>query len=333
MFDLIIEVLKFLGILLVGLFGILALVTRYRDDNGQITRWGRTAVIGTIVSTMGAFISQDLEFRRQADEQRLANEKSIKQAQANAALLEQVARAVDPLNSFEAWAWVRVDMDTPELATYRTRVLAAIDEAIKAARPQDNRLKNGILVTSRYGDKITDVSIESDSPSFPDKSTEPVAYYLVRYLDLTFKFQKALQDHATADQNAAPDLEINIGTADPPASVSLLYNVENKQFVIKASNMQEDQKFWQNNGNVLAVPDLYKMRATIAIMSGVFPSLNNPIDADILRNRAKLSMHRVMIGLPRGRELEIDKWPEPKPGWNGQPSYDVVLPQLSQRSS
>jgi len=77
--DLLIAIANFLTIWLAGRFGILGLLTKFRERNGKITKWGRTAVIGMIVSIMVTVISQELDFRRQAKEQHEANEKLLKQ--------------------------------------------------------------------------------------------------------------------------------------------------------------------------------------------------------------------------------------------------------------
>jgi hypothetical protein len=329
MLHLLIEVSKFLGLFLAGVFGILGVLTEYRDEEGKITKWGRRAVIGTIVSTMVAFISQGLEFQMQAQEQHEANEKSLKQAQANTALLEQLSRAVDPLNSFEVWAWVGVDFNTPELAAYGNRVSQAINEALKSAKPEDRYLKNGIVVTSRESDfgKILSVAINPTSPSFPNERTEPVAYYLVRYLDISFRFKKASLP-SPAGEPPIPDLEIDVGTADEPSSVALTYNVEKKQFEIEATSMQANSEFWRNHGNVLAVPDLYKLGTTVAIVSGVGFPPGNPLNAKILKSRRNLSIRVVSIRLPRGRKLWLRNWPQPKLDDDGLSNYDVALPKL-----
>ncbi len=98
MLDTAILVFKYAGILLAGCFGLLGVLTEYRDKKGNVTKWGRIAVIGAIVSTTLAVISQDLDFRRQAQEDRASAQRAERQAQSNAGLLEQIARAVDPLD-------------------------------------------------------------------------------------------------------------------------------------------------------------------------------------------------------------------------------------------
>ena len=336
--DLLIAITKFLSILLAGAFGILGLLTKFRKKNGKITKWGSIAVVGTVVSTMVAVVSQELDFRRQAQEQREANEKSLKQTEANSALLEQIARAVDPFNSFEVDAWLGVNLDTPELSAYRGRLLSAIDEAVKSAKPLDYNLKNGVRVIAREridGGQILSVSVEPESPAFPNKITEPVAYFLLRYIDVSFKFYKN-SDPDPINKSVEPDLEISLSTADAPSSASLEYDLEAKQFSIHASDMRAEPQFWQNQGNVLGVSDLYKMNLLIALDSIVVPSFANPINGKILENRSKLSLRTMLIKLPRGRSLWIRQWGDARYYKKSisdldevsLPYYEVVLPKL-----
>src|SRR4051812_9115259 len=49
--DLLYNLLKLASLLATGAFGILALVTKYEDDQGGITRWGKIAIGGIVVSS------------------------------------------------------------------------------------------------------------------------------------------------------------------------------------------------------------------------------------------------------------------------------------------
>ena len=71
--DLIIQFFKLSGVIWAALFGVMALITDFRDEKSQqVTIWGRVALSGIIVSTVFAVGSQLLEYDREQRAQRTA---------------------------------------------------------------------------------------------------------------------------------------------------------------------------------------------------------------------------------------------------------------------
>lgn len=78
---------KILSILSAGLFGVLSLVTRYRDEKtGNITRWGRIALGGVLLSATVSLALQVLETSRAKE----AAKKARAEADATAQILKDV---------------------------------------------------------------------------------------------------------------------------------------------------------------------------------------------------------------------------------------------------
>lgn len=89
--------LKFAALIVGGVFAAIGLLTDYRDKTGRVTKWGKTALFGIILSTIIGAGSQAVESYRDrmavlAND--AANRKSEEQTQV---VLGQIKRAIYPL--------------------------------------------------------------------------------------------------------------------------------------------------------------------------------------------------------------------------------------------
>lgn len=90
-----VTVWKALSIVLTGAFGILGLLTEYRDkETNKITRWGRIALIGILVSSFGGVVAQILE---SSDNARKALELSTK----TQITVTNIERLLNPIGSMD----------------------------------------------------------------------------------------------------------------------------------------------------------------------------------------------------------------------------------------
>jgi tetratricopeptide (TPR) repeat protein len=328
-----IQTTKFLGIALAGLFGLLGVLTDYRDKQGRVTSWGRIALFGTIISTGVALASQELDFLKSARDEHETSLKALEQAKANAAMLQQIGRAVDPLDSFIVDAWLRLALNDPELSSYRERATKLIQQALASAKPGSEKLDGNMVASITNSDKsIVQVSFGPDSPAFPDPKKEPIAYFALRYMEFALEFYEQVPDLTVAPSASlpAPDLEIMLNTADPPAQVDLTYDVATGNFGISAWGMQTDPKYWRNTRNVLAVSDLPGRHMIVAIRSVTTPSATDAgLNAKLLRIRSNLEFRSMLIKLPRGRNLWVHKWPLANHDDSGLPFFDLTFPSTN----
>jgi hypothetical protein len=91
--------LKFAALVVGGIFAAIGLLTDYRHEDGRVSKWGKIALFGIILSTIIAAGTQAVESYR--DRQTTlandaANRKSEKQTQD---ILRQVRRAIYPLHN------------------------------------------------------------------------------------------------------------------------------------------------------------------------------------------------------------------------------------------
>lgn len=78
--------LKVISMLATGLFGALGLLTKYRDDGGKITRWGKTALGGIVLSSAISMILYTLETSRS----KAASDEARRKADATTASLQEI---------------------------------------------------------------------------------------------------------------------------------------------------------------------------------------------------------------------------------------------------
>ncbi|HJP93531.1 MAG TPA: hypothetical protein VJ875_16345 [Pyrinomonadaceae bacterium] len=84
--DIIISTLKIISMLTAGAFGVLALLTNYKDKSGDITKWGKIALSGVVLSVLLSLFLYGLETSRA----NAAAKKAKAEAEATAMVLKDI---------------------------------------------------------------------------------------------------------------------------------------------------------------------------------------------------------------------------------------------------
>ena len=110
--------LKFAALIIGGIFSAIGLLTDYRDKKGAVTRWGKIALFGIVLSTIVAAGTQAIEsYRDRATA--LANDAANRQSElATQNLLAEIKRAIYPLQSLALnEVHITYPADLPPLST------------------------------------------------------------------------------------------------------------------------------------------------------------------------------------------------------------------------
>jgi hypothetical protein len=304
------NILKLLGLVLTGAFGILGLLTEFRDDKTKkITKWGKVALFGIFLSTALSFVSQVLEAR-----------KSAKQAQDQLArsneILNNLNRSLNPLTNVRVTYWIKVPLDAPELQAFRERLTAGI-----AALMVDGQLKaNGAVAyaaTSEPNGHPLKIGIPSYSPLMPQPN-EVIAFYLLRHSGLEFSFFK--KPYADADfladdfsKRPRPDLSFRVMTTENQErqGYSMDYDLQSHELIIYATDLFSDPQYWQSNNQIQAVPDLANVQMAIKIDDTMVPRLTATGERDedgktLSRLRSQIELQSLIIKI-NTRELWIKR--------------------------
>lgn len=162
MIEIALIVLKFAALITGGIFAAIGLLTNYRHEDGTVSKWGKIALFGIVLSTIIGAGTQAVETYRDRDaalKNDAANRKSEEQTRK---LLGEIKRAVYPLRDIAMEKFVIVcPITTPE-----------IEEALKHLNFGMFSGPNGSLPTS--------YSFAPQSASYPTRGIlldlfEPVA--------------------------------------------------------------------------------------------------------------------------------------------------------------
>lgn len=126
--DLVIQICKLGGVIWTASFGVMALLTTFRDERTQrVTRWGRIALVGIALSTVLAVGAQLLEYSRErrGQEDILRDIKNV---------LDEIDRQNHVLTDVEITVALRFSKDHPIIEDYRDSILSLFDTIRKEYR-------------------------------------------------------------------------------------------------------------------------------------------------------------------------------------------------------
>jgi hypothetical protein len=256
------SVLKLAAILVAGILGAASIPTDYKDEQGKLTRWGKFALGGIIVSTLIAVAAQTIETR-------LDNQKRAEDAADISSLLREIRRAVYPLQNMEVGYQVSFAGSAPELAAYKKRVLGFIAEIsashakLKANPEAANvvtvapgvkfvfagwEVPSDIANLSPQSPKIDSIDITSDSTLYPDAKHEAsFAPALTECGGLLMSFYQARKREAKEQQRS----DLLVWTTSGKAE--LMYFPSEDAFVKGCSSHTE---MHHSNGSITSMEDL-----------------------------------------------------------------------------
>jgi hypothetical protein len=306
---------KFTAIALTGIFGCLALLTTYKDKvTGRPTRWGLTALIGIIVSTLVAAGSQTLEVVR-SDIQAAGQRAQI------ARQLREIQRSIEPLETLAASYWLSVDLNDPVFAAYAPRMKSAV-QAFLASQSDD---RSGMYASRSNGDGPTAIAIRPESPAFPrkDNPAEMLAFYVLAYPELSLLIYSTPSALASGQWPPPSDLQVRSLGGEP----TLHYDLETQQLEISVSNAEMPSQFWESNGKITSVLDFAKAQVVAHVRPVMMPDLKQEYP-ELRRARNGLGLRTLIVRLPRGRDMWLRRELLTEFRDNeGAPMYAVTLPE------
>ena len=113
--------LKFFAILTAGLLGAIGLLVDFKKD-GKVTKWGRRALIGTVISTVVAVFIQSIETYQQNFESRRQNKSRLEQEERNEATLREIRRGLYVIKDAEFSVTIRIPKPPDEVKAYLKRI-------------------------------------------------------------------------------------------------------------------------------------------------------------------------------------------------------------------
>ncbi|WP_282609996.1 hypothetical protein [Pelagibius sp. Alg239-R121] len=260
-------VLKIFSAILAGVFGAIGTVKEFRGEDGQVTTWGKVALVGVVVSSITAVstqIVQELIDQQSAQkaaeriEQQIANQQALlermaAQGEQSEAILSDLQRSLTKFNKISASAFIDLPDNVALAGRVEQELLAEYSILVESGAAYD-----GPVSPSRTSpDGIEEISIQPVSGLYPQSDVSNPFGSLLESLSLEVAFYQ--EPRADAEIIATrwsgegqPDLQISFRQDHLP---NLSYEFEGSKFNILQSHTS-DSKFWDSSGEIISLSDL-----------------------------------------------------------------------------
>jgi hypothetical protein len=265
--DTFLAVAKFLTLLIAGTLGVLGLRVEYKDDNGNITRGGKLALIGIIISTLIAATIQGVEVYKQKVEENTKQQQRTEEAQRANKLLTEVQRGVYNFRDISIDIETTYPSDHEAFAGYFKRFDEGAKQYIKtvvANNMKQNYDERYVVFTDDDPNQPYLMTIKSSDGLYPDKLKEKLAWQLLADSDITISIYKTpLSANETANsENKKPDVQWRIKLK---GESKIENQFTEKKLASSAEWVSVDPKDFGNksNGKVVSLVDLSGAQMTI----------------------------------------------------------------------
>lgn len=247
--------LKFLALFSTGIWGVISLLTDYRDKEGKITPWGRRALIGVILSTFVAIVTQVIETY---NDQRSSKES----ADRNYKLLTEINRAVYPLSPAKD-LFVSASATIPLTDTFVAGYAARLKEgAKKVIAAKKDSLENGriwVIKTVDVEGKETpgDLLLYYGASLLPDYKKEKIAYRALSRFGVEFRIYKTPIDVDSFIIQRRQDQDLHFLAEAKAGSIHGTYTLGGTTMEISSDNLLVNtDRDWQSNSKISSLIDL-----------------------------------------------------------------------------
>ena len=259
--------LKLLGVIAAAVFTVLGTTHEFKDKKKKLTKWGKAAIGGTMLSALLAFGATLIENDIKQAESRAAAAKSQESSQRIEAVLHELNRTLQPISSVSLTLLdVGIPMNEPDFADYLKYVSTGIDKYL-AAPDRDLNVIDGIheSATDMIDGKpqAKHLQIGTGTAYFPSEILHPMAGLVLRIdsAQLSF-FKKPIDPKKFNDAQSEADLIV-------PLTISTYLNlekdvVENRFFLSgRMNSVQPDP--WTSRGGLVSIPDLANSQVFLSL--------------------------------------------------------------------
>ncbi|MFB1487245.1 MULTISPECIES: hypothetical protein [unclassified Thiocapsa] len=302
---LLITLLKLISTTLAGAFGVLALLVEYKDENGKVTKWGKIALWGVIISTMVSFSMQLLEH---LNAEISAQAASIRSNKILTQLVE-LERASQPLDKPELTIVLQIPNDfvggEAFLSSLRTLGKELRDRKIDSS----SSLSSEYIVNSHQNGRVMSFSIDRRSSYFPNRNTDPDLY--------SFLAQTGVKLAFIADDADLADIQQAFRSSNGRPSVGYFGQYGDYAFGIKSEDVRiqykiEDdaislwirgapqERYIRKSGEIESYPEFNESFVLLSVSYVNVPKLGDE-DYPVLRSNRKSLAPSILFLRTSGR--------------------------------
>ncbi len=268
MLDTLLLALKLISSLLAGIFGAIGTMHDYKDSSGSITKWGRIALFGIVISSAVTITTQVIEEainQKSAAEASARIEKQIQNQQEllvsvneqsirSNKVLGSIQRTFNRIESLSGTFWLELPYTHTAFYKYLKRIRISIDNLLD--KPDgDYDIYVSCLKNNPDGSIIPEeVSIPSYSASFPQVKEQPLRRLMSAGLAISIYRKPIMVEQFLAKRwssRGQPDLQLRMSPDEPKIIVKLEdYHME------VYSRLTTEQQYWDTNGQISSLNDL-----------------------------------------------------------------------------
>jgi len=252
--DVLLIVTKLLGTLFAGAFGVLGLVTEYRDKRSKkITKWGRLALGGIVVSTVIAITSQAIETVLSKQDAKDTNDKLAEQLKVSNNTLNEVERSIFPIKNLIVGYSMEIPIQSQDFVRYQERVKAGIQHIDLVRGQGDNQF--GVAIAGGPGYTVIQLG-----PALLPRKDDGLVYALFQEQGLAVSLYRApfdLNGYFQGDptKRRRPDLSFTVEPfALQPRTIEVTYTVPSGRLCFEVT--QYAVAHWDGDDRIASVPDL-----------------------------------------------------------------------------
>ena len=241
-----VEILQYLSIVLSGIFGVYALLTKYKDNQGNITGAGKIALVGVLVSLSMSVSLKYLENKN-------ASQKALVEIEKTNAMLFTVTKALYPLKDFKVEAEVSYSLDHPLLYKYADQFrkqAKAIREEFGRSSNSEKLAKYKVSIFSKNGsDPNNWMQIYFNSPLlepfFSDLKSKCLLSEIQLFVNIYRKYDLSETEEIIPDSSILNftyvGMVFRVTTEYDEYKVgSLLYNFGEDRFYLNTPDVKQD---------------------------------------------------------------------------------------------
>ncbi len=278
-------ILKFVAIGTAAVFGVLALTVEYRDKKGKMTKWGRVALLGVVISAVISASIQTLETINANLDSREAARRAADQLRRSELVLTKIERIAHPMEPPEVTVVWQLGNSFPggDALIKRLREFGKKLQGDPAIADMPN---SGIFVSSSQQDGVPlSFRILPSSQLYPSREAEPELNTLIGDSNPTFSLFSAETGLQLARKKIeASELRPSIGyfgeygdysfSISSEDGVELIYHIERDVLSIWFTGTPE-KRFIKQTGQIVSIPDLETSSGLLYASDVTVPSHGN----------------------------------------------------------
>lgn len=305
--------LKLVSMVLAGLFGVLALLVDFKDKAGNITKWGRVALIGVIASATVSLSSQLVEHWQSELSARHAWLKAAEQLERSKKIvshLVELERSIQPLEVPKVTVALTLPTNFSGGEQFVSK-LRSLGKKIRDKKIDNTSRSTEYFINSSREGLPTSFRIDQRSSLFPSREGTPELYSLLAQTGVNFSFFSELSSLEEAKKNIEMDEnrpslgyfglygDYSFGIDDE--NIGIDYDIEKDEIDIWIKGGPESG-YIRKNGLIKSVPDFEESYVLVSVDYTMVPSLSGGDYSGLQSNRRLLSPSLVVVQTS-GREF------------------------------